>query len=308
MPASATPSAQSPAPDALPALGPRFDGQTVVITGGTDGVGAELALQLRDRGARVVIIGRSAAKAQGLIARSDAQSTTGSLEARTVDFSLMRSVEQTVDALADDLERIDVLVQAVGVFLSHVEHTREGIELDFAVSYLARFVFLERAAARGLVGPHTRLISLAATAPTTPSFARVEFDDLDAVTVRTGFAGHAAAQTANDLLVASAPARYGVAALGYGPGNVRTGILRAQPWWFRTLVGLFPKRDPRAVAAQLVGLITDPYWSASTPGWAGRKGRFGIALFMADARRQRAAIVASEQLHRRAVSVALGSA
>lgn len=285
-----------PVPDALPALGPHLDGARVVITGGTDGVGAELALQLRDRGAHVVIIGRSAAKARALIERSDAASTVGSLTARTADFSLMRSVEQTVDALADDLDRIDVLVHSVGVFLSHVEHTAEGIELDFAVSYLSRFVFLERAAGRGLIGAGTRVISLSATSPTTMRFARVEFDDLAAVTARTGFAGHAQAQTANDLLMASAPARYGVAAMGYGPGNVRTGILRAQPLWFRALVGLFPKREPRAVAAQLVALLTDDRWSPTVVGWAGKQGRFGIAPFMADARRQRAALAASEAL------------
>ncbi|KQV24484.1 SDR family NAD(P)-dependent oxidoreductase [Yonghaparkia sp. Root332] len=292
----------APARNLLPALGPRLDGTTALITGGTDGVGAALALQLRDRGAHVIVIGRSAEKARALIDRSDAASSSGSLTARTVDFSLMRSVEQAVDALADDIDRIDILVQGVGVFLSHVEHTAEGVELDFAVSYLARFVLLERAATRGLIGPGTRLLSLAATSPTTPGFARVEFDDLDAVTARTGFRGHAAAQTANDLLVAAASARYGVAAMGYGPGNVRTGILRAQPWWFRTLVGLFPKREPQAVAEQLVSLLTDASWSSETAGWAGRRGRFEIAPFIADERRQRDLVAASEELHRRALA------
>lgn len=305
MPAKNTQWQQLPNSDALPPLGLDLDGKKVVIAGGTDGIGAELALQMVDRGARVVIIGRSGSKAQAIIARSNARSKKGSLEARTVDLSLMRSVEEVVAELAEKLGRIDVLVHAAGVFISHVEHTLEGLELDFAVSYLSRFVFLEHAAALGLIGPGTRLLSLAATSPSTPAFARVEFDDLEALTSRTGFSSHAAAQTANDLLVASAPSRYGISAMGYGPGNVRTGILRAQPWWFRSILRLFPKRDPQDVAKQLIALLTDQYWSASTPGWAGRKGRFPIAKFMADERRQRAAIFASEQLHRRAVSVKL---
>lgn len=292
---------------ALAALGPRLDGRRAVVTGGTDGVGAELAILLRDRGADVVIIGRSAEKARAVVARSDAASTTGTMTAITADLSLMRTVEETVDRLAEQVDRIDVLVHGVGIFISHVAHSAEGVELDFAVSYLSCFVFLERAAERGLLGPATRVLSLAATAPRTPFFARAEFDDLDAVTARTGLRGHTQAQTANDLLMAAAPARYGVAAMGYGPGNVRTGILRAQPAWFRLLVGLFPKREPAQVAAQLLGLLTDDAWRSDAAGWAGRSGRFGIASHVADERRQRALLAVSEELRRRAVTAPLPS-
>lgn len=287
---------------ALPALGPRLDGRSAVVTGGTNGVGAELALLLRDRGADVVIVGRSDTKARAVIARSDALSATGSMTSIVADLSLMRTVDHTVARIAEQRDRIDVLVHAAGIFISHVAHSAEGLELDFATSYLSRYVFLERAADQGLIGSGTRVVSLAATAPRTPFFARVEFDDLDAVAARTGLRGHTQAQTANDLLVAAAPSRYGVAALGFGPGNVRTGILRAQPVWFRAAVGLFPKREPSEVAAQLLELLTDDAWRTDVAGWAGRSGRFGISSHVADERRQRALLAASEELHRRALA------
>ena len=292
---------EDPIPSALPALGNDLEGRTVVITGGTNGVGAALALTLRDRGADVVIIGRSADKARELIRRSDAQATRGRMTSLVSDLSLMRSVHATVDELADEIDHIDILVHAVGVFLSRVEHTAEGVELDFATSYLARFVFTERAAKQSLFGPTTRILSLAATAQSTPRLARVDFSDISALTRLTGLRSHAAAQTANDLFMAAAPARYGVAAMGYGPGNVRTGILRDLPLWLSALIRLFPRREPDAVAEQLAQLIADERWSIQETGWANARGRIAIAPFMADPERQRALLYASEILRERAL-------
>ncbi|MGN6242421.1 MAG: SDR family NAD(P)-dependent oxidoreductase [Motilibacteraceae bacterium] len=279
-------------------------GKTAVVTGGINGIGAATALRLRALGGRVVIIGRSAAKAQDLVARSAAMPEPGSLEAVVADFSLMRNVEAAVDELAGKVGRIDYLVHAVGIFLTRPEHTAEGLEKDFAVSYLSRFVFLEAAARHGLLSADTRMVNLAASTPRMPKRARVEFDDLAEVTARTGFESHSQAQTANDLLTAQAGERYGISALGYGPGNADTGILRELPWTTRLLFFPFTrnKRSPQQVADQLVGLLTDGHWSPSAAGFATKKGRFPAAAFVADRRRQEQVLAVSTALTERALT------
>lgn len=279
-------------------------GKTAVVTGGTNGIGAATALRLRALGARVVIIGRSAAKAQDLVARSAATAGPGSLEAVIADFSLMRNVEAAVDELAGRVDRIDYLVHAVGIFLTRPEHTSEGLEKDFAVSYLSRFVFLEAAARRNLLTPDTRMVNLAASTPKLPKRARFEFDDLATVTARTGFESHSQAQTANDLLTAQAGARYGISALGYGPGNADTGILRELPLSTRVLFFPFTrnKRKPEQVADQLVGLLTDAHWSPTSAGYANKKGRFSADAFVTDPRRQAQVLAISTALTERALA------
>ena len=55
------------------------------------------------------------------------------------------------------------------------------------------------------------------------------------------------------------------------------------------------------------GIVTLGAWRADAAGWAGRSGRYGIASHVADARRQRALLAVSEELHRRAVTAPLPS-
>jgi NAD(P)-dependent dehydrogenase (short-subunit alcohol dehydrogenase family) len=280
------------------ALPTSFAGKTAVVTGGTNGIGAATALMLRRQGARVVIIGRSTAKADALLAHAATFGTPGSMEAIVSDFSSMRNVIDAVDDLADRILTVDILVHGVGVFLTRPAYTAEGIELDFAVSYLSRYVFLEHAHRRDLLAPQTRLINIAASTPRLPQRAKSEFNDLATVRARTGFASHAQAQTANDLLTAQAGARYGIAALGYGPGNTATEILRELPWTTRALFFPFTrnKRTPEQVAEQLVDLLGDARWSSTTAGFAGRSGRFQPDPFVTNPDRQRDVLAISQFL------------
>lgn len=288
----------------------RFAGRTAVVTGGTNGIGAATARLLRRHGAHVVIVGRSSAKAAQLVAESEAVTGPGSMQAVISDFSSMRAVLAAVDELAAITPGIDVLVHGVGVFLTRPEHTAEGLEKDFAVSYLSRFVFLEHAHDRGLLGPQTRLVNIAASTPRLPKRARTEFDDLDAVRARTGFAGHSQAQTANDLLTAQAGSRYGIAALGYGPGNTDTAILRELPWTTRALFFPFTrnKRSPDQVAQQLLELLGDDEWSATSAGFAHKRGRFSPDSFITDPARQRDVLAVSQALAEQALASAGGTA
>lgn len=275
----------------------RFAGRTAVVTGGTDGIGAATARALRDEGARVVVIGRSPAKAAALAAEPSRHG--GSIETIVADLGLTKQVRRVVADLAATVGTVDHLLHAVGVLLTRTSHTAEGIEEDFAVSYLSRFLFLEEAERRGLLAPTTRLISISAAARRVPFSARMEFDDVDVVRGRTGMRGHGQAQLANDLLTARAPERYGITAVGYGPGAVDTAIRRELPALARTVMRPFyarTTRRPEAVAAQLLDLFVDP---AVLPGralFADRRGSFPAAPFVADRRRQDALLAVSERL------------
>jgi NAD(P)-dependent dehydrogenase (short-subunit alcohol dehydrogenase family) len=281
----------------------RYAGRTAVVTGGTNGIGAATALLLRRHGAEVVILGRSATKAQRLVAASAALPLPGSMQAVVSDFSSMRAVQTAVDDLAAIAPSIDVLIHGVGVFLTRPAHTPEGIERDLAVSYLSRYVFLQQAHQHGLLSPQTRMVNIAAAAPRLPKRARIEFNDVDTVSARTGFASHSQAQTANDLLTAQAGARYGIAALGYGPGNTDTAILRELPWTTRALFFPFTrnKRTPDQVAQQLLQLLEDDHWSVTAAGFAGKRGRFKPDPFITDATRQQDLLIASQALVERAL-------
>lgn len=282
-------------------------GKIAVVTGGTDGIGAATALRLCREGAKVIVVGRSPEKAARLVARADT-SNGGSLRPVPADFSLMRNVVETVEQLAGSVDHIDVLVHAVGILLPRTEHTVEGIEKDLAVSYLSRFAYLEEAHRHGLLSRDTRLVNISASSPRVPSYARMEFQPLSEVRARVGMRSHGQAQLANDLLTIQAPHRYGLTAVGYGPGSVRTQIRREVPGPIRTLMSpffLLTTRDADDVARQLFGIIGDPDLPTAAASWFTKNGSFEPAPFITDTRRQGHLRAASLTLLREALTAEL---
>lgn len=278
-------------------------GKTAVVTGGTDGIGAATAMELVRRGARVQIVGRSRTKADALLATAQDVPGEGSLEALVDDLSEMAAVREVVERIAESSPAIDLLVHAVGILITRTEHTREGIEKDFAVSYLSRFVFLETAARAGLLHPGTKLLNIATSAPKVPRLMQMEFDDLATVQARVGMRGHGQAQLANDLLTAQAGRRYGITAIGYGPGPVDTAIRREVPGIMRVLLRPFfarSTRQPTEVARELADILADPKLEGSDAYFYDRSGAFPADRFIADPHRQAALLDASLALARKA--------
>lgn len=84
-------------------------GRTVLVTGGTDGIGLELARQLRDKGARVLVCGRDADRL--------AAAGRAGLEATAADLSSRGGCDALLAALAG--VPIDILVNNAGAGTSY---------------------------------------------------------------------------------------------------------------------------------------------------------------------------------------------
>ncbi|MEM9888020.1 MAG: SDR family NAD(P)-dependent oxidoreductase [Bacteroidota bacterium] len=272
-----------------------FKGKTVVITGGTDGIGAATALQLCRLGADVIAFGRSPSKAERVV--EAAKGMAGTIRVLTEDFSLLRDVETAAYALGERIKKIDVLVHCVGIILARTEYTQEGLEKDFAVSYLSRFVFNEILYKEGHLREDTKLLNIAASSPKVPKYAQMEFDDLEKVKSRTGMKGHGQAQLANDIYAAMAADRYGLVAIGYGPGSVDTSIRREIPKWIRVVMKPFFKtRKAQEVAHQLVAILADQSHKPPATYFYNKNGKFEPSAFITNRKRQQELLTVSQKL------------
>jgi NAD(P)-dependent dehydrogenase (short-subunit alcohol dehydrogenase family) len=125
----------------------KMQGKTVLITGSTDGVGRYVASQLAAEGARVLIHGRDAARAEALIGtiKRSGHDAPGFYQA---DLSSLAGVRQLADAVLADHKRLDVLVSNAGIGSQNQGPERQtsadGHELRFAVNYLAGFLLAHR--------------------------------------------------------------------------------------------------------------------------------------------------------------------
>jgi NAD(P)-dependent dehydrogenase (short-subunit alcohol dehydrogenase family) len=92
----------------------RLDGRVALVTGGTKGLGREIARALAEAGADVVVAardGEAATRAAGELARATGQKTLGI----AADVAVAAQVNAMVERVLGSLGRIDILVNNAGI-------------------------------------------------------------------------------------------------------------------------------------------------------------------------------------------------
>lgn len=110
--------------------------RTIVITGGTGGIGLQSALGLARTGARVVITGRNRERGEAARARI-AEETKSEVELVIGDVSSIAGIDALADELLRRFDRIDVLVNNAGYLGNEHATSADGLEMHFAVNVFA---------------------------------------------------------------------------------------------------------------------------------------------------------------------------
>jgi len=128
-------------------------GRGVLVTGGSRGIGAAIARAFADRGDRVAVhYGSSADKAKE-VAESLAGSGHTTVQA---DMGDADAVRRAVDSAAEQLGRLDVLVNNAGVFTAHPPLTTSYEEWQAAWSHTLATNLVGAANASYCAIPHLR--------------------------------------------------------------------------------------------------------------------------------------------------------
>jgi len=116
----------------------RMDGKLCVVTGCTSGVGWEAAKTLAQYGARLVMINRSQEKSESACEqlRADYHADCSYILA---DFTDLSQVRAAAGKLIHSVDRIDVLINNVGMHSTTRTRTSDGLETVFCVNHLASF-------------------------------------------------------------------------------------------------------------------------------------------------------------------------
>jgi len=116
----------------------RADGLTVMITGANSGLGFALAVAFAERGARVIMAGRSKIPEAG----NKVKKLSGSdqVEMRYLDLSKIDSIHAFVRSLADEGVMIDICILNAATALPGSRKTESGQDEMFLVNYLSNVV------------------------------------------------------------------------------------------------------------------------------------------------------------------------
>ncbi|MFF3763965.1 SDR family NAD(P)-dependent oxidoreductase [Streptomyces sp. NPDC001922] len=120
-----------------------LSGRTVLVTGATSGIGHQTARLLAERGATVLLHGRTAEEAHAAVDRLVTLSDVPAerLCAHGADFSRLKEVEQLAARVMTEHPRLDVLVNNAGMAPPE-QHTvtADGNEIAFQVNFLAHYL------------------------------------------------------------------------------------------------------------------------------------------------------------------------
>jgi NAD(P)-dependent dehydrogenase (short-subunit alcohol dehydrogenase family) len=177
-----------------PSTASRLDGQTALVTGGTDGIGLHTAIGLAALGARVVITGRDGLRWNRAADVIHAKQRDARVTFVQVDHSTVGANQRLAADLADLVDGLDILVNNVGrVFPSH-EETADGYEATLALCFVGPAAFT--AAAQPLLRkPGARIVNMSSSAYS--MWHHDPFDDLQSEREYVGIQAHAHAKQLN---------------------------------------------------------------------------------------------------------------
>lgn len=221
MPPSRSLSALS-SPESVGALA-ALAGRTVVMTGGTRGIGRSIVQSLARNHCRVLVGVRDPERANALRQEVERAHASRDVDCLPLDLGALESVSRFAADVRARVPRLDALILNAAVVTAVREVTADGLERQFAVNHLAGMLLATellpslRAAAR----PTIVFVSSLASGD-----APIDFDDLQGERSYDRSVAYARSKLAN-VMCARALARRepDVTVLSLHPGVVRTGLL-----------------------------------------------------------------------------------
>ncbi|GIJ50638.1 hypothetical protein Val02_75240 [Virgisporangium aliadipatigenens] len=140
-------------------------GKTVVVTGGTAGIGKETARGLARLGAQVVVVGRDGDRARTAVAELRRDTGNDRVEAMLADLTLKRNARGLAKRITARYGEIHVLINNMGVTRAGRVLTPEGIETTFAANVLAPYLLTDGLLPALIRAAPTRVVNITGGVP-----------------------------------------------------------------------------------------------------------------------------------------------
>jgi NAD(P)-dependent dehydrogenase (short-subunit alcohol dehydrogenase family) len=208
---------------------PNMQGKTVLITGGTNGIGKSTALGLAKLGATIVIVGRDPQKSAHVVEEIRTASGNPLVNSLQADLSSQQEIRRLASEVKTKYPRLDVLINNAGAIFAQRQLTVDGIEKTFALNHLAYFLLTNLLLDRIHSSAPARIINVSSLAHRLGS---IRFDNLQGEKSYTRMGAYSSSKLANILFTVELARRLegtGVTANALHPGYIDSGFGKNNP-------------------------------------------------------------------------------
>ena len=241
--------------------------KTIVVTGGTSGIGEVAAIRLAEQGARIVHIARDPARAAATQAALKKANPAADHAVHIADLSLLAEMKRVAREIAAAEPRIDVLIDNAGAMFNKRQVTADGLEKTFALNHMAYFVITNILLPNIVDGGR-----IVVTASNAHRGAKLDFDDLQSERGFRGFGVYSESKLMNILFTRALARRLsrGITANSLHPGFVATrfgdqsgGVMGGVIKLIKPVGAISPEEGARTIV-----------YLAASPEVAGVSGRY----------------------------------
>lgn len=235
-------------------------GKTVLITGGTSGIGLATSKALAAKGANLVLLARNLKKAESVITQLSKENGNGALSCIEMDLANLKSVEKAIAEIKGKHPVVDVLINNAGGMFQERLESADGYELTFAMNHLGHFVLTNGILENIKASEQGRIINVSSAAH---KAAKWDFDDLMGEKNWSSLASYGNAKLANIFFTKELARRLSdtpVTVNALHPGVVNTGFGGNFKGLWKVLLGLMRPfmLTPEKGAATSIYLASSP--------------------------------------------------
>ncbi|XP_003744439.1 WW domain-containing oxidoreductase [Galendromus occidentalis] len=248
--------------------GINLSNKTVLVTGGSAGIGWLTALSLAAHGSRVVFTTRNFAQSEDAIKQALSDRPNLKLEAMFVDFLDLSSVRSFAFEFRKKYDTLNILILNAGIFGPGFELSRDGFESTLQVNHLSQFYLYKQLQSLLVSSSPSRVIVLSSESHRQSFLTTPEDISEERLTMKSpgrfwfSLVAYNDSKLFNILFARELDRRMskqGIRALAVHPGNmIRTSISRT--WWFWKLLFFLASPFTKSIEQ---GAATTVYAAAS---------------------------------------------
>lgn len=198
--------------------------KTVLITGGTSGVGKATVEALAAKGMKVIMLARNTEKAEKVILKIKAKNPDAQVSFLEADLNHLQSVDDAAERFVEENDTLDILINNAGGIFNDFEKTKDNFEWAFQINHLSHFLLTKKLLPLLLKSTEPKVISLSSEAH---QMGKYEADNLNGEKKFGGWRQYGATKLMNILFTKSLKdhhAEQGLQAYAVHPGVVKTGF------------------------------------------------------------------------------------